>query len=250
MSILDYLGKYTKNGLIFQQENITPAINELLELSYQAYLKRLHKTVVREMALLDEAGNPLSTEVIRAIEQGNIPSKKDLLIRSKDFEDNVDQGFVAVRNLEGRLIGACVNAKPIEGYHYHSAGKDEHGDPTIKIDYNWPDQAHIWELAFIDDYRNQGLGTFTTLAAIRLSHEKEGAKNISTYASAYAKQLASTKFAQQAARYGLKQHHKFPMLDENNQIINHGRLYRLKLTRTVLRGLRTPERTICEKLFE
>ncbi|MFH1376344.1 MAG: GNAT family N-acetyltransferase [Candidatus Woesearchaeota archaeon] len=247
--VLDYLGQPTKDGHVFRQGSVDGLANDLLRLSKNVYNDTLYNCVITEMDLTDCEGNPLPKRVIDLVRRGDVHLRDEFYIRSREFEDKVGNSVVMCYDSNDEIVGVRVHAKPTDGYHY-KAGKDKNGDSELEIHGEWSNQAHCWEMAFLESVRRKGFGTFAYLAAVRLS-EQEGAEHITTYTSIESDDLASTKFAEKMQELvGLKYIAKFPMLDENNEHVNNGRLWMLPLKEPrVQEGLNGLEHKVIERLF-
>lgn len=249
MNLLDHLSQPTKTGFTFQQGDVHRALNDILELSARVYEPALHQVCVDEMELYTPA-RELMPEEMRAIRNGTVPEESELPLRSKRWDEKISESVIMVYNSEGIIAGVVVNAKPKDGYEY-KAGKNEDSSPIVHAHFpGLTPQAHIWEALFRDDVQRQGLGTFALAAAARLS-EREGARFITLYASAYAKDKASTQLAEKLrAEIGLQFLAEFPMLNGANEITNIGRLYALDMhDADVQRRLAAFEADVAQRLF-
>lgn len=228
MNLLDHLSQPTKTGFTVQQGDVHRALNDILELSARVYEPALHQVCVDEMEVYTPA-RELTPEEITAIRNGTIPAESELPLRSKRWDEKIGESVIMVYDSKGTIAGVVVNAKPKDGYEY-KAGKNGDSSPIVHAHFpSIAPQAHIWEALFRDDVQRQGIGTFALAAAIHLS-EREGARFITLYASAYAKDKASTQLAEKLrAEIGLQFLAEFPMLNGANEITNIGRLYALDM---------------------
>jgi GNAT superfamily N-acetyltransferase len=250
VQILDFLGKPTRQGFTFRQEGVDDKTNELLKLSKAAYSELLYQTVIHFMDICDANMDPLPQDIKDALLNGEIPTKDEFELRSRDFEEGIGDSVVILYNPDGNLGGLRVHMAPKDNYHYRSEARDKHGDPKIEVIHRWPMQAHCWEMAFYPEFRRQGFGTFAYIAAVRLS-EQEGARNITTYTSTESEGLASKFFAERMEReVGLEYHGKFPTFGPDGNEINNGRLWRLPLeSPRVQEGLKRLEERAVGALF-
>jgi hypothetical protein len=248
--ILEYLGKSTRTGATLQNHHPKECINDLLRLSHESYNKALYSCVVDEMRLAYLDGEPVSTFMIKSLKHGDIPPVEECPLRSKEFEEKIQSASVLCYDTQGKLSGAWIHTKPTQGYRF-SSGKDSKGDPALVISYpELRPQAHLWEAVFLKEMRNNNIAIAAGLAATSLS-TREGANYLTWYASIHSQDGASTLASEYLARrFPIRNVCTFPMLNDQNEMINNGQLYALELGRVeVHRGLDVLEREIIERLW-
>lgn len=261
MPILDYLGRPTKAGHVFFKGDLSTGINRFVDLSSSVYNFDLHSSVVDELRLVDLDGKPLPEELVKRLKEGDVPNLPRL--RSLEYEEKLDSGFLLCRNNTSDLVAACAVCSPVDGYRY-SAGRDVHGNPEIDIWFNeWFAQSHIWASPVIDETDNLDLSLANSLMGIRLV-QSDGAKRVTFYESIHTPEHGSRNLLSRVSKAtnGQSYQAKFPMLDpddegkkveEGGRIFRHtndGCLYMIELERLeTAEELRKVEDEVIQKLW-
>ena len=230
MTILDYLGKPTEDGVTFREGDTYSDINGFVQLSRDTYNDDLHSCVVDELRLAGPDGFEVQEEVLRDLKKGKIPSVEEYELRSREFEDKLGSGFL-IAEKNGLPVASCAICNKTDGYRY-SAGIDENGDPVIDIWYaDWTNQSHLWASPVVNESDNMNLSIANSLIGMRL-FEQDGTDRVSFYNSIYTPELGTMSLMGRVgkATNGQEYAAKFPMVgaeDKGKEAPGEGRIYTL-----------------------